>query len=237
MILDAIAIDDERFALDDFLAEVKPIVTLKVIASFFSISDALIFLNTQRHVNFIFSDIEMPGISGIDGGAVLSMYCDKLIYTTGHDKYAFAAFKAGGQGYLMKPVQMGEVIALVDNLAKVKANTTSKVTRLPAFLKVKSLRDGTSLSLAVSEIRSITTCGNYVELQTRKQRFSYYAPLVEMKRMLCENGEFLSINHSCIVAANAIVTVENHVVRLENGEEYKVSRAQRGLLYQYFDEK
>lgn len=236
MTFNAIAIDDERYALLDFLEVVRPIAILDVVASFSSISDAIPFLNKQRHVNFIFTDIEMPGISGIDGGSVLASYCDTLVFTTGHPKYALEAFGVGGKAYLMKPVQRRKVLKLLDDLVKVKSSRVHEPDSIPQFLEVKTLYNRESYSLALNDVLSITTCGNYVELQTSTQRFIYQASLLAMRKMLADNRQFIPLNQSCMVARNAISRVRNHVVWLSNGEEHKVSRAHRGLLYLYVDE-
>ena len=59
----------------------------------------------------IFSDIQMPGISGLELAARLRTLVPdtKIIFVTGYDQYAVDAFKLHASGYVMKPVDADRV--------------------------------------------------------------------------------------------------------------------------------
>ena len=107
-----VLIDDEPYVLKDFIDIMKPIDDLEIIYACSSISEALVFLRKEERVNFVFSDISMPGISGIEGGKALAEYCDLLVYMTGFPDYYADAFKVGAKGYLLKPASVEDVLKL-----------------------------------------------------------------------------------------------------------------------------
>ena len=71
-------------------------------------------LEAIRHGNVpdvAFTDIEMPGISGLEFATKLKELSPntKIIFTTGFEKYAYEAFKVRAHGYLLKPITVDDV--------------------------------------------------------------------------------------------------------------------------------
>ncbi|MBQ9610391.1 MAG: response regulator [Lachnospiraceae bacterium] len=60
----------------------------------------------------VFSDIEMPGISGLDLAVRLKTLSPetRVVFVTGYLKYAVDAFKVHAQGYIMKPLSVEDVL-------------------------------------------------------------------------------------------------------------------------------
>lgn len=228
MIFDAIAIDDDPYAITDFMDTVKPITNLNVIGKFHSVSDALSFLHIQRRVNFIFSDIEMPGISGIEALKMFTPLCDSLIYVTGHSKYHIEVINTHSVCYLMKPVKVERIIDLIRQLTEIKVHNNRM--HIPQFLTVKNVNTNSSLTIPVRDIICLIAWGNYVKVFTEKKDFLHYGPLIKMKRLLCKSDEFWSISQSCIVAKRAVIQIKGKRIRLSNGAEYKISRSRKASL-------
>lgn len=105
-LLDVLAVDDERPALDElaYLLGEHPCV-----ATVHSVGDAnaaLRELSERRH-DAIFLDINMPGLSGLELAAVLSNFSrpPAVVFVTAHDDKAVAAFDVGATDYLLKPLR------------------------------------------------------------------------------------------------------------------------------------
>ncbi|MEL6863271.1 MAG: LytTR family DNA-binding domain-containing protein [Bacteroidota bacterium] len=75
------------------------------------LSGVKVIQNTQPDI--VFLDIEMPNYSGFQ----LIEYFDQInfdiIFTTAYEEYAIKAFKVSAIGYLLKPINIDELIAAV----------------------------------------------------------------------------------------------------------------------------
>ncbi len=60
----------------------------------------------------VFTDIEMPGVSGLELAVRIKEISPKtrIIFTTGYEKYAYEAFKVRAHGYLLKPIKEEDII-------------------------------------------------------------------------------------------------------------------------------
>ncbi|MFK8007498.1 MAG: LytR/AlgR family response regulator transcription factor [Saprospiraceae bacterium] len=116
--LRAIIIDDEtrnRNTLELLLKEYCPKVTVVATAE-----DVLSGVKTiQKNTpDLVFLDIQMPNYSGFK----LIDYFDnidfQIIFTTAHEHYAIDAFHANATGYLLKPIDIDELIHTVNRVIK-----------------------------------------------------------------------------------------------------------------------
>ena len=106
MSLQILVIDDERPALDElaFLLGRDPRVTAVLTAG--SAAEALAVL--QEHpVDAVFTDIAMPGLTGLDLALALSRRPTPpaVVFVTAHDEHAVAAFDLDAVDYVLKPVR------------------------------------------------------------------------------------------------------------------------------------
>lgn len=104
--LSVLAVDDEAPALDElsYLLNEHPCV-----GTVYGVSDANAALRelSERKVDAIFLDINMPGLSGLELAAVLANFSDPpaVVFVTAHDDKALAAFDVGATDYLLKPLR------------------------------------------------------------------------------------------------------------------------------------
>lgn len=116
--LRAIVVDDEarnRNTLELLLKEYCPKVT--VVAAAEDVLSAMKVIQ-QHKPHIVFLDIQMPNYSGFK----LIEYFDKvdfqIIFTTAHEHYAIDAFNNNAAGYLLKPIDIDELIQTVDRVVK-----------------------------------------------------------------------------------------------------------------------
>src|SRR5215813_2052043 len=90
--------------------------------------------------DLIFLDVEMPGL---DGFQVLQSLPEDVtlplvIFTTGYDQYALAAFEANAVAYLLKPVETERLAQVVDRAHRIysfESQHTTERQRLSALIK------------------------------------------------------------------------------------------------------
>ncbi len=59
----------------------------------------------------VFTDIEMPGVSGLELAVKIKELSprSRIVFTTGYEKYAYEAFKIRAHGYLLKPIKTEDI--------------------------------------------------------------------------------------------------------------------------------
>ena len=111
-------IDDEEYALK----EIRDVVLLACsdaqIMTFMRGEDALLAIRDGMRPDICFSDIVMPGISGLEFASALKLDSPdtRIIFTTAYDEYAVEAFRIKAFGYLVKPIKVEDVRAEIDYL-------------------------------------------------------------------------------------------------------------------------
>src|ERR1700752_2090976 len=68
--------------------------------------------------DLVFLDIEMPTATGFDVVEATKDKSYQVVFTTAFEHYAIKAFKANAVDYLLKPVDLDELIATVNNVEK-----------------------------------------------------------------------------------------------------------------------
>ena len=103
-------IDDEKFALDRMVRELK---TAAPNAEVFAFSDPNALLEAARETpcEVAFLDVRMGSMTGVELAKKLKELMPKLniIFVTGYDEYANEAMKMHASGYLMKPVTAEDI--------------------------------------------------------------------------------------------------------------------------------
>jgi len=98
-----------------------------------SVEDMLEHLKKHDHPDIILMDIQLPGMSGIDGiGIIKKDYpeIDIIMLTVYHDSHKiFDSLVAGASGYLLKHTSLPEIKEAVEDLAKGGAPMSPQIAR------------------------------------------------------------------------------------------------------------
>lgn len=101
--MDILIIEDEQLAGEKLRGYIKDFIDQKAKITWLrSISEVSEYLNSDAHIDLIFSDIEL-----LDGN-VFAIYdtikiAYPIIFCTAYDQFVLKAFKANGIAYLLKP--------------------------------------------------------------------------------------------------------------------------------------
>ena len=113
------AIDDEPLlaaASMRIIQEAKPEAQ---VLSFLRAADALKAISESGlKPDVVFSDIQMPGISGLELAVRLKTLSPstKIVFVTGYEQYALDAFRVHAHGYLLKPLDVDQVLEELERL-------------------------------------------------------------------------------------------------------------------------
>lgn len=215
-----IIIDDEPHAIGILEEMIGKIPNLQVIKTYEDGLSALKDLNSDHKVDLIFSDIDMPGLGGIDAAKLLRPFCRYLIFTTGHSKYAVDAFNVHADGFLLKPINLLNLIEKITFLRATEGNKTIITgNNPPDHIFVKGSNKGTFIRIAYNDIVCIDSDDHFLNIITVSDKFMVYLTMKEMENYLEKRPEFLRISKSCIVSISHLQKVEGNRVFLMHKEE------------------
>ena len=117
----AIAVDDEVLMLGALVAAIEASPDITEVAKFSVCEEALDYVKANP-CDIAFLDINMRGMGGLALAAEIIATCPdcKIVFCTGYEEYAVAAFKIHASGYLMKPVSAVDVQAEIDNIKGIR---------------------------------------------------------------------------------------------------------------------
>ena len=100
-------VDDEPIALRRSVKVIENVIPDAKICAFESVKD--VFRHTEGKAELpdvVFSDIEMPGINGLEFAIRLKKVCPQasMIFVTAYSQYALEAFRLHVHGYILKPL-------------------------------------------------------------------------------------------------------------------------------------
>lgn len=111
----AIVDDDLQFV---FLlsAYVNEIPKLQLAGTFLNPEVAMESIKEENNIDFLFLDIRMGNISGVDVAAHLRDKVKFIVFISASGEYALEALQVGGDQYLVKPVMFSTFLEKVNEL-------------------------------------------------------------------------------------------------------------------------
>lgn len=218
-IFSCICVDDEPLALDVLESLIQRYPNLKLTRKCSNAIEAMEWLkNNPTHI--VFSDINMPGISGIDFAKAIRDSGSVVVFTTAHQEYAAEAFEIEALDFLLKPISPDRFDKSVRRIEEYfdlrKSQTKDNMEMAEGSIFVKS--DGKLLKVAYSDICYVEAFADYVKIWTSEDK--RIVTLQTMKNM--ENGlpteKFIRVHRSFIVAIDKITSVQSTAVKVGNKE-------------------
>jgi DNA-binding LytR/AlgR family response regulator len=225
-ILDALIVDDEPGARRDLQEVLASVENVRVVAQ---ASDAAAArqLARRHQPQLIFMDIHGPGA---DGFAAVEALDDKkacVIFTTAYAQYAVRAFEVGAVDYLLKPVDEQRCRRAVERAREQLARLGEAATDAPQpFLEVEE--HGARVRVPLTEIRSVSAEGNYLEVEHDGRR-GLVRQTLESFLAGPSGTAFTQINRGQAVRLTAVRSYRSSAgkglqLALADGQELTVSR-------------
>ncbi|WP_299250163.1 LytTR family DNA-binding domain-containing protein [uncultured Lacinutrix sp.] len=204
-----IIIEDEIPAqniLKNFLGKL-PNVELK--GAFQSATEVRSFLKNET-VDFVFLDINLPDISGIDFIKTIKNP-PAIIMTTAYPDYAAESFSLETiVDYLVKPFSFDRFLKAINKAEQFidKSQNTSEETNSEIlFLNV----DKTHHKVIVDDILFLESDRNYITIVTKTQKLSYIDSLKSWVEKLPETN-FIQIHKSFIINSNSVDKIAGNTI-------------------------
>lgn len=225
-----LAIEDEPLALRQMESYIERIPFLELVNSCHCAAEAVPFL---LEVDAIFTDIDMPGLNGMD--FVKSLENPPLVvFTTAYSEYAVEGFRIDAAGYLLKPFSFDEFLKTAEKLRQriTEIKALQETTKAQEYILFKA--DYRTLKIKLSDIVYIESMSEYIKIHMGEGT----APVVvlySLKRLSDElpEGSFCRVHRSYIVSLKHIAKAGGGRITLTDGTEIPVGDTYRQL----FNEK
>lgn len=243
MKLKAIIVEDEansREILRNYLAKYCPDVNLLGEAA--SIQEGLSLIK-ESSPDLVFLDVEMPFGNAFD---LLDKVPDRTfetVFVTAYDQYAMDALNNHAAYYLMKPINIDELIKAVSHVSEIvkKENALEDQVLTPKLNSVEGKitlpqQDGFQV-LNVSDILYCKADDNYTEIFLENKKILVSKTLKYFEEAL-SSFAFARIHKSYLVNVNEVVKYrkgKGGSVVVSNGKELLVSASKKKDFLSYFD--
>jgi DNA-binding LytR/AlgR family response regulator len=206
MRIDCIVVEDEPLAAERLRDFILKVPFLNLLKTFDNGVDAIEFLGSS-HVDLIFLDIQMDGLSGIQ---MLESVREKpeVIITTAFDKYALKGFELNVSDYLLKPYTFERFIQAV---ARVHEKLNSLQALNPAFIFIKT--EYRLEKIFIDDILYIEGLRDYRKIITLEKAIMTLDTFGELEKLLPERS-FCRVHKSYLVSIGKINSIERDRIKI-----------------------
>ena len=233
MNLSCIIVEDEPLARQLLEQYVRKVPHLELLKAFSNPLEALDFLRNNE-VDILFSDIQMPEITGI---TLLKILQKKplIILTTAYSEYAIEGYELDVIAYLLKPITFEKFLKAVEKATQLKSEKQPLIEEKKAITVIASdslttkgvaqaipndiqpfifVKDGTKLvKIRLPDILYIEGLKDYVSIYTREKKIVTLQTLKSLETQLPDN-QFIRIHNSYIVSLEGIDAIDKERVQI-----------------------
>lgn len=235
----ALIVDDERLARAELKRLLSKHVEIDIVAEASS-SDKAQEVLASEHIDLVFLDIQMPGMTGIE----LAEHLDsdiRFVFCTAFNQYAVDAFTLNAVDYLVKPVnpeRLSQCIAKLQQEQK-EDPRSSRSHFLPDDHGILLKFGDINRIVKLAEIERFESVGNHCAVYTLHGKSWVHSSLSKVEARL-DPERFFKASRSDIVRVDGIDRIEPgiktgvFIAVLKSGAEVEVSRRQAQSLKQSF---
>jgi two-component system LytT family response regulator len=218
--------DDEALARRRLLRLLGELPGVEVAGECSRGAEVLEVLDGGAEVDVVLLDIRMPGLSGIETGALFPEDGPEIIYTTAYGEHALAAFDVGAVDYLLKPIDALKLRRALERVrsrgAAVSEPTSPALERLAV-----STREGVVL-VAPSAISHALFDGTLVTLHTDRGALLCDFSLQDLEERL-PAASFERVHRRALINLERIDRLEpletgGYRAHMEDGGEVPIAR-------------
>jgi two-component system LytT family response regulator len=241
----AIIVDDEPLARERIRVLLREEEDVEIIGECANGTEGVEQIGRQNP-DLLFLDVQMPEMDGFE--VLQNVSYENLpvvIFTTAFDRHAVRAFDAHALDYLLKPFKPARFKEAVqrarDHIASKEAGVTARgllamLAERPTTTQLTRIAvktDEKVLFVAVSDIDSIESAGNYVVAHVGKENHILRDTLTNLEAKL-PPAKFLRISRSAIVNLERVKEMQpmfrgESVVILKNGRAIPTTRSLREI--------
>lgn len=237
--LNAIIIDDENRAiktlqliLNEYCKDVNVIDTAN------SALEAIKKINNKLP-DLIFLDIEMPNGNGFDVVEAFPKRNFDVIFVTAYNNYALKAIKFAVADYILKPIDIEEVVASINKIIERKKQSIKNQPDLTTL--IQNIKNQTQRKISIpttngiefvllNEILYVEADRSYCKIfLTQKRSIMISKSMNEIEQLLPEN-EFIKIHKSHIVNlafVKKLLRTDGGTVELIDGTQLLIAKTKK----------
>lgn len=208
MMLKVLIIDDEPIALEKLRSYVLKIPFFELVAVCESAFDAMKAVS-ETQVDVIFTDIDMPGLNGMDFVSSLAMP-PMVVFITAYANYAADSYRLSAVDYLLKPYgfvdfqRASNKVVERYSMSHRDSSTIASTANDSLFIKA----DYRYLRVNLADISYIKGCGEYLQIfvDGEAEPIMTLSSFAAIKERLTD--DFIQVHRSYIVNMNRVNRVE-----------------------------
>lgn len=237
--LNCVIIDDEHFSIEALKKYIDLLPRLNIIGVYTDPQLALEQACFHNDIDLLFLDIDMPYISGLELAKVLRPKTQKLIFTTAHSKYAFAAFEVEGDAFLLKPFSFGKFSTTINRLFPYDpAAKLSGYKENDYFLVKNKEEDLRIVKVQFKEIIAFESLQNYIKIHlTNNKALVAYLTIKDVLEILGQRDEFRQFHRAFIISTDYIRYIEKNTIRMNNNIAFTIGESYRENFNMYLSNK
>lgn len=219
-----IIIDDEPLAHDIIQEFCSMLPHLQLVKNCYSAMEAMQYLN-ENQIDFMFLDINMPKLKGLDFLKTLSTP-PKTIVTTAYKEHALEGFELNVVDYILKPFSFNRLVKAVNKVSdSLVANTITKEITSNTSTRFFVKGDKKHHQIDLKDLLYIEAYGNYTKLFLQEEMIISHEKISHYETILNEDN-FLRVHKSFIIAIDKIKFIEGNRIligehKIPIGQTYK----------------
>ncbi|MBK9255058.1 MAG: response regulator transcription factor [Saprospiraceae bacterium] len=234
----AIIVDDEEHCIDTLLWQLEQYCSndVEVIGTYSKPDEALVHIISLKP-DIVFTDIQMPGLSGLELAEQIENNVKHIIFTTAYDQYAIKAIKLNALDYLMKPVDRDELKAVIEKIKilhtkkELVQNNSPQELRKSKFVNKIALRNSDGMIfISLHDIIFVEADSAYSIFHMANQKKIVISKTLSYVEELLDDPGFFRVHKSFIINLNY---VENYIrgdggeIVMSNGVNIALSRSKK----------
>jgi DNA-binding LytR/AlgR family response regulator len=211
-----IIIDDEPLAREGMKMNISEIPNLELVGEFQDAIKANEFLQ-KNHVDLMFLDIEMPGVTGLEFLRNLKNP-PMVILATAYPQYAVEAYELDVVDYLVKPVKLErfiKAVAKAEEFMKLSSDTSIVESVEDNFIFIKSERKYVKINF--EEIYFIEGLKDYVIVHASHGKYMTAMNVKTIHNKLPEDV-FYRTSKSFIININHISNIDGGYINVKDNK-------------------
>lgn len=206
-------LDDEPLARDLIWRHAQKFETLEIVAQCPDANQAMQVLS-EKPVDLIFLDIQLPKTSGLDFLKSLS-HPPKVIITTAHREYALEGFELDVVDYLLKPIKFERFMRALNKYQQLVSSFNYEFNSGGPCIFVREKKKVIKIHLC--DILYIEGLSEYVQIHTVKRKVITKMGMSQIEDKLPPQF-FLRIHKSYIISLTQIEAYTNNTVEVAEHE-------------------
>lgn len=212
----AIALDDERPALDVIEAFCSRIPAVVLAKTFTRTGEARLYMESNP-VDLIFLDINMPRESGLEFARAIDQQT-MVIFTTAYSEYAAESYEVEAVDYLLKPFTFDRFSLSIQKaqarLLTVSAQGLNAAEPPHLYLRV----DYGLVKILLSDILFIEGLDNYLKIHLRNSKPVVARMTMKALQDKLSASQFARVHRSYIVSIDKIRAIRHKLIQIEDEE-------------------